>query len=43
MLQAGQTEPSYDGADFDKKAIDDFEAKLGLYLEQGQSRGLVGA
>ena len=34
MLQAGQKEASYEGADFDKKAIDDFEARLSAYLGQ---------
>ena len=33
----------YDGADFDMKAIEDFEAKLGAFIEQGQSMGLLSA
>ena len=46
MLQAGQKEASYQyhGADFDVKAIDDFEARLNAYLEQGpRVGGLLGA
>lgn len=49
LLQAEEKEKGqvvlYDGADLDMKAIDDFEAKYGLFLEQSQRQnfGLLGA